>query len=292
LVECEVLGNNTKGFSSGWEAGGMKVTLSRRFVVEKSSIHDNRGPGIWYDIGNELGEVAGCTIRDNDEAGIFYEISYGLRAHDNLIVNNAMASERLGGAWGAAGVTISSSQGCRIEHNTLVGNRDGVAFREQQRETPRIDSPERAVPIADRDAIVRDNIIAWSHSYSIAFWFDTPFFGPHPSGPDPVGSPMADPRALNLRFENNLIVVEPGAGGYLYGVPWRPRSRRFGTPQAFAAAAGIADSARLGDPGFVDPAAADYRLRPGSLGARIGAGVRPNGIAAFTSRRLRRAPRH
>ena len=87
---------------------------------------DNRGHGIWYDIGNEDCEVANCLIANNENAGIFYEISYGLHAHDNVIVGNGLAfSPR---SWRRQGVESSSSPGCRIERNLLLGNKEGFAF--------------------------------------------------------------------------------------------------------------------------------------------------------------------
>ena len=182
MEQCGIYRNNVKGYSTGWEAGGLKVTMSRKFVFDGCRAIDNRGVGIWFDIGNEQSEVKNCTIADNDEAGIFYEISYGLHAHDNLIVNNANNGESVGGAWGSGGITLSSSEDCVIEHNTLVGNRDGIAFREQDRTTPRIDAPEgtKEVRILNKNHIIRDNIVAYSQAYNIALWMDTTFFGPHP----------------------------------------------------------------------------------------------------------------
>ena len=41
----------------------------------RASFVDNRGNGIWFDIGNEDCEVRNCLIADNEDAGIFYEIS-------------------------------------------------------------------------------------------------------------------------------------------------------------------------------------------------------------------------
>ena len=49
-------------------------------------------PAIWFDIGDENATVRNCLIADNEDAGIFYEISYGLNAHDNVIVGNGFAS--------------------------------------------------------------------------------------------------------------------------------------------------------------------------------------------------------
>ena len=83
-----------------------------------------------------------CLIADNEDAGIFYEISYGLHAHDNVIVGNGFRETP--GAWGAgAGISLSSSPDCVIERNLIVGNREGFNFREQNRTTPRIDDERR-----------------------------------------------------------------------------------------------------------------------------------------------------
>ena len=93
---------------------------------------------------------------------------------------------------------------------------------------------------------------------------DTTFFGPHPGGGDADEPPSEDPRTLDIRLEDNLLFALPGRPNYLYGVPWRPRSETFDTPEAFAAGTGVIDTSRVGDPRFADVMAGDYRLRPDS----------------------------
>jgi hypothetical protein len=117
--DCVVRDNNVKGFSRGWEAGGDKLVLCRNAVLEKSQFLSNRGNGIWFDIGNESCVVRNCLIADNEDAGIFYEISYGLHAHDDVIVGNGFRETP--GSWGAAsGIALSSSPDCTIERNTAT----------------------------------------------------------------------------------------------------------------------------------------------------------------------------
>jgi len=146
LTGCVVENNNAKGFDRGWEAGGMKLVLTRDAVLDQSRFVRNRGSGIWFDIGNEHCTVQQCLVADNEDAGIFYEISYGLQAHDNVIVGNGFAETP--GAWGAqAGICLSSSPGCVIERNLVVGNREGFDFREQTRTTPRIGKDKGEVPV-------------------------------------------------------------------------------------------------------------------------------------------------
>ncbi len=53
LSECVVRDNNVKGFSRGWEAGGDKLVLCRNVVIERCQFVNNRGNGLWFDIGNE-----------------------------------------------------------------------------------------------------------------------------------------------------------------------------------------------------------------------------------------------
>jgi parallel beta-helix repeat protein len=272
MEECAVYRNNAKGYSTEWEAGGLKVTMSRGFAMLGCRVVDNRGPGIWYDIGNEQAEVGHCYVADNDEAGLFYEISYSLHAHDNLVVNNANCGVKPGRAWGNGGITLSSSEDCLVEHNTLVGNRDGITFREQNRSTPRIGGGEQR--IMNRNHVIRNNVIAFSPAYNVAFWLDTTFFGPHPGGHDRNDPIFEDPRTLNFRFENNFLAALPGQANYLFGCPWRPKSKTAQTPAEFSALAGIADSSQVGDPGFADVLAHDFRLLPDSPAGKLGVGVR------------------
>ena len=113
MTGCTVRNDNIKGFDRGWEAGGNKICLARGVVLENSTFVENRGNGIWFDIGNEDCTVRNCLIAFNEDAGIFYEISYGLHAHDNVIVGNGLAGTA--GAWGAsAGISISSSPDCLV----------------------------------------------------------------------------------------------------------------------------------------------------------------------------------
>lgn len=272
LLDCGIYRNNTKGYSTAWEAGGCKIAMSRGFSLHRCRAVDNRGAGIWYDIGNEKAEVAHCYIANNDEAGIFYEISYGLHAHDNLIVNNANHVEKPRGAWGFGGITLSSSEDCVIAHNTLVGNRDGLTFREQNRTTPRIDGGEQR--ILNRRHTLQNNLVAHSQNYNIAFWMDTTFFGPHPGGHDKADPIFEDPQTLSFRFENNLLFSLPGRSNYVYGCTWRPKSRTAGTPEEFTRISGIADSSLTMNPQFRDPLSGDYSLPPDSSAAKRNVGIR------------------
>jgi hypothetical protein len=271
LEECRLLRNNVKGFSSGWEAGGCKIVLSRGSVIDRCVALGNAGPGFWYDIGNEQSLVQSCYAAEN-EVGLMYEISYGLTARNNRMVNNG---DPQGPAWGSGGIMVSSSPGCVLEHNLCVGNRDGIAFREQGRTTPRIDAPSGAseVEVFCANEVVRGNLLAYNWEYQLAFWFDMRFFGPHPSGADRDEPPGRDPAKEGFVLADNLYYGAPGQGLILYGARWRPKATVHADLAAFRRASGIPASGLIAEPRFQDALARDYRLAPGSPARRLKAGL-------------------
>lgn len=273
MVKCGVFRNNVKGYSTGWEAGGLKVALSRGFKFDQCNVSDNMGPGIWFDIGNENSEVSRCRITDNDSSGIFYEISYGLHAHDNVFINNGNRNEGVGGDWGVtAGVTLSSSQNCTIDHNTFVENRDGIDFREANRTTPRIGakSTDKEVAIWNQNNHISNNIIAFSQRYNIAFWYDTPFF----NSPPDLSSGHADPKLLGYKFLDNVLWPVFGRPNYLFGAEWKPRSQTPRNPDDFTRVSGILDNSKVEDPGFTDVIDLNVRIKRNALGKTNPVGAR------------------
>ncbi len=262
LTDCVVEGNNTKGFDRGWEAGGNKLALCRGAVLERSRFVRNRGNGIWFDIGNEDCVVRQCLIADNEDAGIFYEISFGLKARDNVIVGNGFASTP--GAWGAqAGIAISSSPGCVIERNLLVGNREGFNFREQTRETPRIDN-RRSVPVWNHDELIRSNVIALNRDAQVWGWFDVKD-GRHWPRKDTAQPTAAEGEKslrledLQLKFVGNAYFAAPGQGWFSWGPNWA-RHERYAGLEEFRKRLGIDEGGQVLAPEFADFHARDFRL--------------------------------
>jgi parallel beta helix pectate lyase-like protein len=297
VTGCVVRNNNTKGFSRGWEAGGNKIVLCRGTVLEKTRFIENRGSGIWFDIGNEDCTVRNCLIADNEDAGIFYEISYGLRAHDNVITGNGFA--QTAGAWGAqAGISLSSSPGCRIERNILAGNREGLNFREQGRRTPRLGQAEGAAEewVWTHDQVVRKNLIAYNRDAQTWGWFDVrderhwpaalQVTGGRGEGADPGKTPAdiaaeyqarqktGEPTGLtleklNLRLAENLYVVEEGQGLFHWGTTWR-RHQRYASLEAVRRELKLEQGSLEAPPVFADYAARDFRVPPGSPALKMG----------------------
>jgi hypothetical protein len=256
MTGCTVRDNNIKGFDRGWEAGGNKICMTRGAVLENSTFIENRGNGIAY----------------NENAGIFYEISYGLHAHDNVILGNGFAFTP--GAWGAAaGISISSSPFCTVERNLILGNKEGFNFREQSRTTPRIDG--KSEPVWNHDETVRNNVFAWNRDAQVWGWFDVPDErhwpksmqtaqppddGSKDSSSQPTGLSLED---LKLAFEGNLYWPGPGQGLFNWGVTWK-KHKRYETLDTVQKELSLDGGSKVAEFHVEDYSALDLRVPPDS----------------------------
>ncbi len=293
LTECLIRGNNTKDFSRGWEAGGDKLVLSRGVVIDHCRIIENRGAGLWFDIGNEDCEVANCLIAENEESGIFYEISYGLHVHDCVIVGNGFLAG--GGSWGAhAGLSLSSSPGGLIERNLFVGNCEGFNFREQDRTTPRIDEKRGAKeePVWNHDQAITHNFFVGNADAQVWGWFD---IGDERHWPKAMqehqhetAKPEADMAAdykakeavrvppgssletIKIGFAGNCYAPLPGQPLFHWGVAWK-RNKLYSDLPALAAELGFESDGQVAEPAFIDTVARDFRLPKGHPALEMGA---------------------
>lgn len=242
LTDCTIQNNNTKGFNHQWEAGGNKIVLSRGVIIEHSRFLRNRGNGIWFDTGNEDATVRNCLIADNEDAGIFYEISYGLNAHDNVVVGNGFASTP--GAWGEqAGIVVSSSPNCIVERNLIVGNREGFNFREQTRSSQRIDPASSKLragdsdstheePIWNHDERVTNNVIAYNRDAQTRGWFDVADDRQWPAKTQTLTTtPAMSLETLKLGFSQNVYACEQSQRLFVWGVDWRRNETYSSIPQ-------------------------------------------------------------
>lgn len=290
MTGCLVRNNNTKGWNRAWGGGGNKLGLCRRAVIEKSRFIDNRGTGIWFDVGNEDCVVRNCLISGNEGSGIFYEISYGLHAHDNVVVGNGWGEAY--GDWGAnGGITLSSSPNCLIERNLMVGNREGFQFREQFRTTARIGGePQAEVAIWNHDNVIRNNIIAHNGMAQTAGWFAQEDERHWPKAlqravPAKTEQPRQDnakeyrakddraqPKGLSLEdlritMANNLYAAAPGQKlfqwGPAFGGDWRHKD--YDTLEGVRRELALETGSEVADPAFAGGCTdLDFRLSPSS----------------------------
>jgi hypothetical protein len=273
LTGCVCRHNNTKGFNRGWEAGGNKICLARDVILENSTFVENRGNGIWFDIGNEDCTVRNCLIAHNENAGIFYEISYGLHAHDNVIIDNGFAFSP--GAWGAAaGISLSSSPGCLIERNLLIGNKEGFNFREQTRSTPRIGGGD-SEPVWNHDQVVRHNVFALNRDAQLWGWFDIPDQRHWPKAmqseksTDQAAAEGPSLEDLRLALGPNLYGSGPGQGLFNWGVTWK-RHKKYGNLADVQEELSLAKGSQVQAFGVHDYATLDFRVPADSPALQMG----------------------
>jgi len=290
MTECEVRNNNTKGWNRNWEAGGNKLALCRGLVIEKSRFIGNRGNGIWFDIGNEKCVVRNCLIADNEQAGIFYEISYSLYAHDNVIIGNGFGARF--GAWGAdGGISLSSSPNCVIERNLLIGNREGFQFREQNRSTPLIDGT-KGVKVWNHDNTIRNNVIAYNQNLQVGGWFDVTDgrYWPKTSARRKPAAKGAAPKddiaakykdrdgktpapkdleSLSLVLDGNLYAIAAPQGLFQWGCSWRDHAK-FTDLAKVASELGLEQKGKVVPFIFADYLTRDFRVPADSPALKMG----------------------
>ncbi len=263
LNGCICRNNNTKGFSRGWEAGGNKICMSRGVVIEHSTFIENRGNGIWFDIGNEACKVHNCLIAFNEDSGIFYEISYGLHVHDNVIVGNGLADSA--GSWGAgAGVSLSSSPMCTVERNLIVGNREGFNFREQTRSTPRIGRRNESEAVWNHDQTIRHNVLAYNRDAQVWGWFDIGDERHWPKAMQTETDRDMSLEDLKLTFTDNLYGPGPGQGLFNWGVTWK-KHERYNDLNDVRNQLGLGQGSQVADFEMADFSALDFRIPQDSL---------------------------
>lgn len=276
---CTWEGNCRKPISRGWDAGGVKLAVSHHGLFDRCVFHRNGGPGLWFDIDVSDTVVRQCLFEDNEQQGLFIEISRDITVEDCAFFRNALRSDN---GWSTAGLTIAESRHCTIVHNLLVGNLDGIALREQG---PRYLDTEDLGRLAFQNVghIVAGNVSANNQRYQLGLWYDTAFFGMHPGDKSQYATEEEfaaavqrdepdrwfDPLKQGLAFAHNLYFAAAGQKLFLYGVPWRARFQEFDDVASLAAATGFEQGSLVADPGLRDLGEGRFELpRAGELFAQ------------------------
>ena len=272
LSDCIITNNNTKGFNRDWEAGGDKIVLSRDVTIERCQFIANRGHGIWFDIGNESATVRNCLIADNEDGGIFDEISYGLRVTDNVIVGNGLANTP--GMWGASGgICLSSSPGSMIERNLLIANKEGISFREADRTTPRIDAKkgQREEAIWNHDETIDHNVLAYNADAQVWGWFDTndQRNWPRKMQTHTESAAGMSLESLALHLSQNLYAADPGRQLLHWGTSWRRNKAYFSLDQV-RDELGLEEGSTTAAIEITDYASRDFRVGSDSPAIKLG----------------------
>ena len=242
LYASRITDNNVAGFANDQEAGGVKVMTTNAFTADSNRIDHNHGNGLWFDIGSTNAVVVHNDASANELAGIQYEISSNGTIAGNVATGNYVT-----------GILVNESAHVQVWNNVLYGNGSGLAVWEGPR-------PQNAT-----DITLRNNVLMDGNASSWALLFVD----------DATGHATAAQIALNADHDaycrtttskpwnvmgwvnphsqvgyRSLPLLTPATGNEAHGVPCD------GT-----AAAGM----------FVNAAAGNFKLAPGSPGLGAGA---------------------
>jgi hypothetical protein len=151
--------NNTNlAYNPGWEGGGGKSADSDYVTFWKNKVHDNGGPGIWFDVGSTHGKAKYNNVYRNTHAGIFFEVGRSASIYGNRVWKNG----HTGAAWGyGAGIQVSSSDYVKVYDNIVAWNSRGISVISQARG-----------PSPHNDNKVHDNVIVSKGGKYVAGWYD------------------------------------------------------------------------------------------------------------------------
>jgi hypothetical protein len=132
VADNRIWANNLRGFSSEWEAGGVKLALGDGVVFRGNHVHDNLGPGLWCDINCRNVVYERNIVERNRGAGIFHEISFNAIIRDNAVSHNGIAGK--GWFWDD-NILIAASQDVEVYGNVLTVSpgRCGIMLIDQGR---------------------------------------------------------------------------------------------------------------------------------------------------------------
>jgi Right handed beta helix region len=150
IEKNRIWSNNIYGFDYTWQAGGVKIALSDGVKFLGNHVYDNVGPGLWCDIDCRNVVYDGNLVENNQDIGIFHEISFKAVIRNNVVRHNGRGYR--GWFWRAE-IAVAASQDVEVNNNTLtvaVGG-CGVVLIDQGRRTK--DGGEYKT----RDNIVRNN---------------------------------------------------------------------------------------------------------------------------------------
>lgn len=123
--------NNTEDFSPEWSAGGSKSARLDGFIFDHNEVDYNGGPGVWCDIDCTKVVISHNRIHDNEQQGVFFEISDGAKIFGNRVWNNGWGF--YGWCYGAD-ILSSSSRNVEIYGNIVAWSPRGISALSQNRE--------------------------------------------------------------------------------------------------------------------------------------------------------------
>jgi hypothetical protein len=103
---------NTEGSNPGCGcSGGVKFWAVKGATITDNYVHDNHGVGLWADTNNVGMDFEGNYISNNENEGLFYEISYNASIHDNTFVRNGLVKGPTNPGFPTGAIYLSESGG-------------------------------------------------------------------------------------------------------------------------------------------------------------------------------------
>lgn len=130
VTNTEIAHNRVLGVNWGWEGGGAKFVFMNRMKFTNNWVHHNKGPGVWFDVENHGADISSNLIEDNENQGIFYEISSGGRIFWNTVRRNLSVMDV--GAH-AGSIDISNSSDTEVFENVVSDTVNGILLRQDGR---------------------------------------------------------------------------------------------------------------------------------------------------------------
>jgi hypothetical protein len=141
--------NNIYGFDPTWQAGGAKIAESNGVTFRSNHVFDNNGPGLWCDIECRNVVYEENLVENNEQAGIFHEISFNAVIRRNVVRHNGR-----GRSWfWDAGILVAASQDVEVTGNnvTVESGACGIMLIDQGRRG------DQGTIYKTRNNIVHDN---------------------------------------------------------------------------------------------------------------------------------------
>jgi hypothetical protein len=151
----DIYGNNYAGYAYDWEAGGAKIGyFSTHVTFRDNYVHDNKGPGLHGDIGDNYFVFEGNHTAHNLVAGIHYEISYHAVIRNNVVVDDGYSPKGTS-LWYGAGILVTNSADVQVYGNTVVDCMNGIAGMQAKRGN----NPKTGASYELRNLDVHNNVI-------------------------------------------------------------------------------------------------------------------------------------
>jgi len=134
IEKNRIWSNNIYGFDYTWEGGGAKIALSDGVIFRGNHVHDNVGPGLWCDIDCRNVLYEDNVVENNQDIGIFHEISFKAVIRNNVVRYNGKGYRS--GFWRAE-IGVAASQDVEVHNNklTVAAGGCGIVLIDQGRRT-------------------------------------------------------------------------------------------------------------------------------------------------------------